>query len=146
MCRAGSRLPLHPREIRRLVQCMMQKLALQTAELELVFVRDAEIARLNQRHLHRLGPTNCLAFPNADSPAGVLEGSLFVSLDALHRECLLYEQAPAGYLRRLLAHGLAHLAGFDHGEEMEAICATLEACGLPAAQHDSKKNENEILF
>jgi probable rRNA maturation factor len=107
---------------------MSQKLFPQNADVELVFVRDVEIAALNRRYLCRQGPTNCLAFPDAGRPGAVFGGSFFVSLDTLYRECLLYGQAPAVHLLRLLAHGLAHLAGFDHGEEMDAVCARLEAC------------------
>ena len=121
----GARLPLHPREIRRLVLCMSQKLFPQSAEVELVFVRDAVIADLNRQYLACPGPTNCLAFPGAERPGALLGGSLFVSLDTLYRECLLYGQPAATHLRRLLAHGLTHLAGYNHGEEMEAICANL---------------------
>ena len=125
MCPAGARLPLHPREIRRLVLGMLQKLPPQNADVELVFVRDAEIADLNRRYLDCPGPTNCLAFPDAGGSGALLRGSLFVSLDTLYRECLLYGQPVAMHLRRLLAHGLTHLAGYDHGEEMEAVCANL---------------------
>ena len=126
VCPAGARLPHHPREIRRLVERMLQTLAPKSAEVELVFGRDADIADLNRRYLHRRGPTNCLAFPVARRADAFLGGSLFVSLDALHRECLLYGQSPGAHLRRLLAHGLAHLAGLDHGEAMESLCAALE--------------------
>lgn len=132
MCPAGARLPFHPRKIRCLVSCMMQKLVSQGADVELVLVRDAEIANLNQRHLHRQGPTNCLAFPDVDRPGIFLGGSLCISLDTLYRECLLYGQAPSTHLCHLLAHGLAHLAGFNHGEEMEAMCVKMEGCGVPA--------------
>ena len=125
MCPAGARLPLHPREIRHLVLGMLQKLSPQSADVELVFVRDAEIADLNRQYLDCPGPTNCLAFPGAGRSSALLRGSLFVSLDTLHRECLLYGQSIATHLRRLLAHGLTHLAGYDHGDEMETVCADL---------------------
>jgi len=97
-------------------------------EVELVFVRDAEIAALNRQYLDCQGPTNCLAFSDGGRSGALLGGSLFVSLDALYRECMLYGQAPGAYLRGLLAHGLTHLAGFDHGKEMEALCAELAEC------------------
>ena len=126
VCPAGARLPHHPRELRLLVLRMLQKLTPKNADVELIFVRDAEIANLNRQYLDRRGPTNCLAFPDAGRSGALFGGSLFVSLDTLHRECLLYGQSPAAHLRRLLAHGLAHLAGFDHGEAMDALCATLE--------------------
>ena len=109
---------------------MLQRLAPQGADVELLFVRDAEIAELNRQYLDCQGPTNCLAFPAAGLPGAALGGSLFVSLDTLHRECLLYGQAPVDHLCRLLAHGLAHLAGFEHGAEMDAVCAALEQSRL----------------
>ena len=125
-CPAGARLPYHPRELRRLVLRMLQKLASATVDVELVLVRDAEIAHLNRQYLDRRGPTNCLAFPDARRSGVFLGGSLFISLDTLHRESLLYGQPPVTHLRRLLAHGLTHLAGFDHGAEMDALCVALE--------------------
>ncbi|MDR2696349.1 MAG: rRNA maturation RNase YbeY [Deltaproteobacteria bacterium] len=118
-------MPLHPREIRRLVLRMLHILAPQGADVELVFVRDGAIMDLNRRYLGLRGPTNSLAFPDAGRAGALPGGSLFVSLDALRRECLLYGQAPAAHLGRLLAHGLAHLAGFEHGDGMDAVCAAL---------------------
>ena len=127
-CPAGACLPLHPREVRRLVLCMLRKLAAQSADVELVFVRDAGIMELNRQYLRRQGPTNCLAFPDTGRFDAFLGGSLFISLDTLYRECLLYGQSPTTHLCRILAHGFAHLAGFDHGKAMETMCATLKTC------------------
>ncbi len=124
---AGARLPLHPQELRALVLGMLRLLA-PHASVDLLLTRDGEIARLNARYLNCPGPTNCLAFPE-NSPAEALSGGLALSLDALQRECLLYGQKPELHLRRLLAHGLAHLAGYDHGPEMDAVCAELEKAG-----------------
>ena len=56
------------------------------------------------------------------------------SLDTLRRECLLYGQEPAEHALRLLAHGMAHLCGLDHGEQMDMASqifmdAAMEAVG-----------------
>lgn len=87
--------------------------------VELQLVTDAEIARANSEFLYCFGPTNILSFPDADSSCGCL----ILSLETLERECLLYGQQKLGHLWLLLAHGMAHLAGLDHGEEMEKICS-----------------------
>ena len=79
---------------------------------------DACIARANQRYMGCTGPTNVLSFPGDES----LPGVMLLSLDTLNRECLLYGQDPAEHLLRLLAHSVGHLAGYDHGEEMDALC------------------------
>ncbi|MTJ92654.1 MAG: rRNA maturation RNase YbeY [Desulfovibrio sp.] len=85
--------------------------------VELHLVDDATIGAANLRCLGCTGPTNVLSFPGGcDCP-----GTLLLSLDTLRRECLLYGQEPAEHALRLLAHGMAHLCGLDHGEEMDAV-------------------------
>ena len=103
----------------------------QAPAVELVLMRDGEIAALNAAHLGCTGPTNILSFP--DSAGGGRLGALALSVDTLRRECRLYGQPPAEYARRLLAHGLAHLCGYDHGPSMDAVCARLEAVAADAA-------------
>ena len=44
-----------------------------------------------------------------------------LSAETLARETFLYNQAPYEYTVRLLAHGLLHLAGYDHGPEMDVL-------------------------
>ena len=93
--------------------------------MELHLVDDATISAANQRHLDCMGPTNVLSFPQE----GEKPGELLLSLDTLRRECVLYGQEPMEHLLRLLAHGMAHLAGLDHGPEMDRVCAICEAAG-----------------
>ena len=91
--------------------------------VDLYLITDAAIARANARYLGCAGPTNVLSFPGASGMAG----TLLLSLDTLERECLLYGQEPTEQLLRLLAHGMGHLAGLDHGPEMDALCTACEA-------------------
>ena len=53
-------------------------------------------------------------------------GTLVLSVNTLERECLLYGQDPHQHAVRLLAHGLIHLLGYDHGEEMQELSNQLE--------------------
>lgn len=55
----------------------------------------------------------------ADATGGTVAGSIVFSVDALHRECVLYDQFPHVYFARLLAHALLHLTGVPHGAFME---------------------------
>ena len=78
------------------------------------------------------GPTNVLSFPldeslaeTGDDDAPVQLGGLVLSVDALHREALLYGQDVREHCLRLLAHGLGHLAGYDHGPEMDGLCEAM---------------------
>lgn len=121
-------LSVEPARLRRMVEAMLEE-AGEKGRVELRLVRDGEMATLNARHLGCVGPTNVLAFP--ESPAGVADdasgllGSLVLSVDAVHREALLYGQDEDEHCLRLLAHGLVHVLGHDHGPAMDCLCARL---------------------
>ena len=96
----------------------------------------AELHRALSAMLHAAGsgPTelDVLSFPIDEQIAGpededvpVQLGSLVFSVDTLHRETLLYGQDPEEHCLRLLAHGLGHLAGYDHGPEMDELCSEM---------------------
>ena len=85
--------------------------------VELYLLDDAATAKANAMHLGCTGPTNILSFPGGPG----IPGALLLSLDTLQRECLLYGQDPGEHALRLLAHGMAHLCGLDHSEQMDAV-------------------------
>ena len=114
-------LPLDARQLAACLQQMLGRLHLE-ADLELECLRDADIMDLNTAHMVCHGPTNILSFPSGE--AGFL-GSLALSVDCLRREARLYGQNITEYCHTLLAHGLAHLLGYDHGPDMDAVCAVM---------------------
>ena len=121
--------PLGRRECQGLMRAMLKALGLPLdMSLTLVITDDQESAELNNIHLNCLGPTNILSFPAAEENN---LGSLVLNAQALRRESLLYGQLEDQHMVRLLAHGLGHLLGYDHGPEMdalsdEALCKGLE--------------------
>lgn len=96
--------------------------------VELHLLDDARMAAANRRHMACQGPTNILSFPGGADCAGIL----LLSTDCLRRECLLYGQPPREHALRLLAHGMGHLCGLDHGPEMDGLCALLAKAGAAA--------------
>ncbi|MBI9081163.1 MAG: rRNA maturation RNase YbeY [Pseudodesulfovibrio sp.] len=133
--RLDPRFPLSRHELLELVEVILDSIGLEGNSFSLKLVGDGEIARLNERFLGCHGPTNILSFPadedsgmdspevaasrgGVDSDTPVFLGELALSVDALSREMDLYGQSPVGHLARLLTHGILHLAGYDHGDEM----------------------------
>ena len=102
-----------------LVERLLAALGMRGRAVEVRFVDDGEIERLNGEFLGLPGPTNVLSFP-AGERKGYL-GEIALSVDTLMREAVLYGQEPGAHLVRLLAHGLLHLAGYEHGEAMDAL-------------------------
>ncbi len=138
---ASWQCPLHPATLTALLQAMYAFVCEEDAALELHVVRDGAMAALNTQHMHSFGPTNILSFPakqshaSSHTPSHVHTSStqpphiLVLSVDTWRRECLLYGQEPYEHLVRLLAHGLGHVLGYDHGEEMFALCELMEEQG-----------------
>jgi probable rRNA maturation factor len=126
--RAGSldpRFPLSRHELGSVLEAILEALGLAGAHLSLTLLNDPAMARINAKYLGCQGPTNILSFPEADAfdlddrPETL--GALFLSVDTLAREAFLYGQEPQSHLARLLAHGILHLCGHDHGPDMEAL-------------------------
>lgn len=110
------------RQLRRMLERMRREIETcghVLPSLSLHLVDDGGMARANARHLGCTGPTNVLSFPGDAS----LPGQMLLSLPTWRRECLIYGQDGTEHLLRLLAHGMAHLAGLDHGPDMDALSA-----------------------
>ena len=134
ICRSRGtawKMPLDKGELRRVLRSMLSLLAAGVDRLDLLITDDRGIALYTRRHLGCNGPTNILSFPSAVRSA---PACLVLSAETLLRECLLYGRQPREYAVRLLAHGLAHIAGHSHGEAMahleeKAVSAALAVLG-----------------
>ncbi|UTF49226.1 rRNA maturation RNase YbeY [Desulfomicrobium sp. ZS1] len=111
------RFPLSGPELMEIFEGLALAFGLDEWQLSLRIVDDREMAELNGQYMGCLGPTNVLSFPGDEDWLG----DLVLSVETLVRECRLYNQDPHEYTVRLLAHGLLHLMGHDHGPKMEAL-------------------------
>lgn len=126
--RLDPRFPLSRRELSAVCDAILDTFGLAGRTLTLTLSDDRDIAAINREFLGCTGPTNILSFPATQSNMDVRPpgdeadlGELVLSVDTLARETELYGQGPAEHLARLLAHGILHLAGHDHSEEMYAL-------------------------
>ncbi len=116
-----------------------KKFSFENCTLTLLVIKDNDMIFYNKEQMGVYGPTNVLSFPEDDSNAifpgtkkvGIKKnrtrlGTLILSIDTLLREAFVYGQNPHTHAVRLLAHGLAHLLGYDHGEDMWELTDFLE--------------------
>lgn len=105
---------------------MLAELQLAHAELSVLLTNDAQIHALNLEHREKDKPTDVLSFPldeggGADgfvSGTRVL-GDVVISLDTAARQARGRRRELLPEVRFLLAHGLLHLLGYDHGNPAE---------------------------
>ena len=77
-----------------------------------VFVSDAELARLHARHLGDPSPTDVMAFDLGEAGGGP-GGELYVSVERARAEALARGLAPESELALYVVHGCLHLCGHD---------------------------------
>lgn len=123
-------LPFSRTELTRVMDAMLSAIKQEDKDVEINLVDDATIADLNASFLQCDGPTNILSFPSTEDESTQSIGWLALSMDTLERECLLYGQDRTEHALRLIAHGMLHLAGYDHGDEMFALTDIAVDAGL----------------
>lgn len=93
---------------------------------------DAAIHDLNLRFRDRDRPTNVLSFPAAESAAPHL-GDLVLALGVCAAEAAAQGKSLADHLTHLTVHGVLHLLGRDHVDEVEAEAMEAEERTLLAS-------------
>lgn len=124
--RAPGSPALLPSLVRSEANLMLLELELAHAELSVLLTNDAQIHALNLEHREKDKPTDVLSFPldeggGADgfvSGTRVL-GDVVISLDTAARQARSRKRELLPEVRFLLAHGLLHLLGYDHGNPAE---------------------------
>jgi len=97
------------------------------ATVDLIVVDDVFIRRINRDYRGKDRPTNVISFSYLDEEAtggrSVEDdpvGEIYVSRQTLEREAASQGVEPQFLFLRLAVHGLLHVLGFDHENEVEA--------------------------
>ncbi len=114
-------------------------------ELSLLLVDPATIAELNEQHLHKVGPTDVLAFPidepGESEPVGpAILGDVVLCPQVAYDQAASFGRSPQDELRMLTVHGILHLLGMDHADETderEMFGLTDRLLASFASSHDS---------
>jgi len=78
----------------------------QLAEVSILIVSDAKIAKLHQQFMNERGATDVITFQH---------GEIFISAETAERNARRFRSSFERELRLYLVHGLLHLHGFDDG-------------------------------
>lgn len=85
-------------------------------DLSLVFVGDSTSKKLNFSYRGKNKPTNVLSFPLGDD-----QGEIFINLKKAKEEVKDWDMPFTNFIGLLFVHGLYHLKGLDHSDEMDQL-------------------------
>lgn len=92
------------------------------SELSIRIVDEAESQSLNHQYRGKEKPTNVLSFP-FDVPDGIelpLLGDLVICAPVVAIEAIEQQKKPLDHWAHMVIHGILHLLGYDHIDDIEA--------------------------
>jgi probable rRNA maturation factor len=98
----------------RFVSQVTSHLGRPAASLSVVFVTDKAIQAYNRQYRHMDKATDVLSFAVDDGDEGYLGDILISAETAYNQACKSSTLSFETNIRRLLLHGILHLAGYDH--------------------------------
>ena len=107
---------------------MLSALQLEEAELSILLTNDETMREINAEHRAKDKPTDVLSFPQNEFDEPEVEradanllflGDVVISLDTAARQAHSRKRPLEHEVCFLLAHGIMHLLGHDHGEPEE---------------------------
>jgi len=121
LCFEGRPVPADTRRIPQAIRKTLQGHRRSQCRINVAVVDDARIAALNQKHLGKSGPTDCLAFDLRDQARpDVVEGDIVISWETAQRQARARGISVEAELTLYAVHGLLHLLGYDDGNEEQA--------------------------
>jgi rRNA maturation RNase YbeY len=94
-------------------------------ELNYIFCSDAYLLDINQKYLGHDTLTDIVTFDNSEDPK-MIEGDIFISIERVRENALKFDTADSE-LKRVMVHGLLHLAGYkDKGKAQKELMTLKE--------------------
>lgn len=85
-------------------------------ELSVTIVDAEKMQELNNTYRKIDKPTDILSFPLSET-----EGEIFINLEETKNEAPKFDRDYENFLGFLFIHGLVHLKGHDHSDQMESL-------------------------
>ena len=93
-------------------------------ELNYIFCSDAYLLDINQKYLGHDTLTDIVTFDISEDPK-MIEGDIFISIDRVQENALKFDTAESE-LKRVMIHGLLHLAGYKDKDKAQKELMTIK--------------------
>ncbi|MFH0754287.1 MAG: rRNA maturation RNase YbeY [Candidatus Omnitrophota bacterium] len=116
---AHAPVPVSVNDIKDVTVCFLKSLKVRRADISIVFVKDADMRRLNKASLGHDYVTDIITFDLSDGKEGLLEGELVICPAQARRNARACAETFEREVLRYIAHGLLHLKGYDDATDAE---------------------------
>ena len=86
-------------------------------ELNYIFCSDAYLLDINQKYLSHDTLTDIVTFDNSEDPK-MIEGDIFISIERVRENAIKFDTKDSE-LKRVMIHGLLHLAGYKDKDKAQ---------------------------
>ena len=117
----GVRVALARARVADLVRGVLRAERVRHAMISVAFLHEAEMARLNRRHLRHRGPTDVISFGWTPAPGAPVVGDIYVSPAVVRANARANRRPVREELARVVIHGVLHVLGHDHPEGEERV-------------------------
>ncbi|MCL1602044.1 MAG: rRNA maturation RNase YbeY [Actinomycetia bacterium] len=137
-----TRADVDEAEVAEFVESILrQESVADDSTLSVTFIDTAAMSDLNVEHMSKQGPTDVLSFPIEDAAPGhpptaiaggppLDLGDIFICEDVVEAHAVGHDVAFIDELHLMVVHGVLHILGWDHHNDVEA-----EAMELREAQY-----------
>jgi len=109
---SGESVPVQEQELLKLLEITEQNESVRFKEIELVYVDEDEIVRINHEFLDRDYITDIITF-RYDEDDQAIEGTLYCCAPRIAEQSTEFKDDPKTEFLRVFVHGLIHLAGHN---------------------------------
>jgi len=107
-----TKTTINGRLVHKVVAELKKELGLKISSLQINFVNEENIIKLNKTHLNHNYSTDVITLDYSGN-AGLIDGEIFISLDDAAYNARKFKVTLKDELLRLIVHGILHLTGYD---------------------------------
>jgi len=110
---SGESVPVEKKELLKLIEITEKNEAVQFKKIELVYVDEDEIVRINLEFLDHDYITDIITFRYDEDDDQAIEGTLYCCAPRIAEQSAEFDNNLKTEFLRVFVHGLIHLAGHD---------------------------------
>ena len=112
------KLPYNEEAIKELAQSVLLSNNYNNVNLSIILSNRVYLNKLKKKYLDLDYYTDVIAFNLSDNN-DCLEGEIYVSIDDVKENAMIFKQSYNNELKRIIVHGVLHLIGYDDTSKKE---------------------------